>query len=520
MLSFLTLQFFKKNEVATPPIPAIQSQQSTFEIVKKVDQSFIQYWQEQSTIPARKVTTMQVVRRISLALTGSIPSLEELRRLETIPEDKQISTHLEHILQSQRFHAYMAERFARFTVGVDAGPFLVYRRRRYVHWLEEQFAANTPIDTLVYRLITAEGIWTTNPAVNFLTATIDPNNDKEGPDEVKLAARTSRAFLGLRLDCMQCHNDKLNRQWKQKDFHELASFYTDAEATVHGIRDKDKDYQVKLNRAKEKAIIHAKVPLSEELSQKQGSERERLAKWVTHPQNPHFSRVMVNRVWAFLFGQAIVQPIDDIPLQGPYPPGFEILANDFSKNNFNLKRLIRILVSTRLFSLDSRNENTKRDTSYTHYPLTRLRPEQVAGSLVQASSLKTLDASSHILVQQIRNTQLNDFIFRYGDFGEDEFTLRGGTIPQRLLLMNGNIVKERLKDNIFFNASTQISSTKDDDKAIESAFLASLTRHPSKEEKFYFKKELIGPHSANKRRQIFEDLHWSLLNSTEFSWNH
>ncbi len=116
-------------------------------------------------------------------------------------------------------------------------------------------------------------------------------------------------------------------------------------------------------------------------------------------------------------------------------------------------------------------------------------------------------------------TGRNDFVRRYGDTGEDEFDRRGGTIPQRLLLMNGEIVREKTKDD-FFTAASQIAGlAPNDDKAVEVAFLAVLTRRPTSEESAHFAASLRGS-SGKERKDRLTDLFWSLLNTTEFSWNH
>jgi hypothetical protein len=153
------------------------------------------------------------------------------------------------------------------------------------------------------------------------------------------------------------------------------------------------------------------------------------------------------------------------------------------------------------------------------FPLTRLRPEQVAGGLFQAASITTLGPQSHWFIRLSTYTGRNDFVRRYGDTGEDEFDARSGTIPQRLLLMNGEIVREKVKDG-FFSAAGQIADLAGDDRmAIETAFLAVLTRRPAPEELSHFAYRLAKT-SGSVRKQRVTDLYWALLNTTEFSWSH
>ena len=224
-----------------------------------------------------------------------------------------------------------------------------------------------------------------------------------------------------------------------------------------------------------------------------------------------------------MFGTPLFEAVDNVPLEGPFPPGLELLADDFVKHGYDLRRLIRVIAATDVFQRDSRADHdiTRRHESHwAAFPLTRLRPEQVAGSLLQSSSLKTVDANSHIVVKFARATQEGNFVRRYGDTGEDEFAAHGGTIPQRLLLMNGNLVKEKTRENLVMNASTRIAALAPDNKtAVETAYLSVLTRRPTAAELQHFAAKLERTKSKQRARQL-EDLFWTLVNSTEFSWNH
>lgn len=492
-------------------------------VVDQIDAEFRAAWQQEQLTPAGKAPDLKIARRLSLGLTGTIPSLEEIRELERQPQQQRIGWWVAHLLEDRRYADYVGERLARAYVGVENGPFLVYRRRRFVTWLSDQLHENVRYDRLVRSLIEAEGIWTSHPEVNFITVTNDPNNDEKGPDEVKLAARVSRAFLGVRIDCVQCHDDNLGGDWEQTDFHELASFFNGAQMTLTGVRDKPKEYRYKYLYDDEEVTVPQKVPFYPHLLPGRGKPRTRLARWATHGDNKAFARATVNRVWALMFGKPLVEPVDDVPLEGPFPPGLETLADDFVNHGYDLRRLIRVIAATEVFRLDSQGEHeitVEHERHWAAFPLVRLRPEQVAGSILQSASLKTIDAESHIFVKLGRFEQQREFINRYGDTGEDEFTDRGGTIPQRLLMMNGTLVKERTKNDFFANAATRIAQLAPDNKtAVEVAYLATLSRRPTPGELEHFTGRL-GDSKGDERNRKMEDVYWTLLNSTEFSWGH
>ena len=463
-----------------------------------------------------------VYRRMALGLVGTIPSLEELRLLEKVAPADRVEWYLNRLLADRRCHDYLAERLARSYVGTEDGPFLVFRRRRFVTWLSDQLATNRPYDEIVRELLSGTGIWTDSPAVNFLTVTNDVNGDEQ-PDEERLAARTARAFLGVRLDCVQCHDDNLGGDWKQQDFQQLAAFFADAHSSLLGITDQSEDYKFTYLHREAEEVVPAQTPFADDLLQEQGTRRAQLARWVTHPENMAFSRAIVNRVWALLLGRPLVQPVDDIPLSEPYPPGLTRLAADFAAHDCDLRRLVRLIVHSRVFQTSSRSPEGVSELQEEHwavFPLTRLRPEQVAGSVLQTSSLTTIDAETHILVRLARYDQHKEFIKRYGDTGEDDFSGRGGTIPQRLLLMNGDVVRDRTKEDLVGNAISRIAVLATDDaQAVEIAYRAALTRRPSTTEARHFA-ERLRESGQGQRQQVLEDLCWALINSSEFSWNH
>lgn len=472
---------------------------------------------------------LAVCRRMSLALVGSGLSLEEIRHLERLPESDRESAHLENLLADPRFHQYWSERWTRFLVGAEEGPFLVYRRRRFRHWLADQIAAERPYDEIVSDLITAEGLWTDQPEVNFLTVTFDSNDGSADP--IRLAARTSRAFLGLRIDCLQCHSDFLGnvslgdvddpREGQQSDFHQLAAFYSSAKTNgLQGIRTEDPDYQYQYLDAEEEVPVEPVVPFSPELLPAKGDARARLAGWVTHSENRQFDRAAVARFWALMFGRSPTEAVDNLPLDEPFPKLLSPIVQDFSEHR-DVRRVIRIIAGSDAFRVASRATfeiTPEHEKRYAVFPLTRLRAEQVAGAIVQGSRIKSVDRDSSLLVQIMRFGSINDFLTRYGDQGENELTEDGITIPQRLLMLNGDMLRESGGTNPVLNATSHIGMfASDDDQLVETMFLSVLNRRPTDEEAVYFIERLSG---ADERGEAVEDLFWTLANTTEFTWNH
>ncbi|HBE70768.1 MAG TPA: hypothetical protein DDW52_21700 [Planctomycetaceae bacterium] len=489
---------------------------------------------------APRADSLTVARRVSLALVGSGLSLEEVRALKLVDEDQRVQWWTNYLLEDDRWSDYFAERFARAFVGTADGPFLLFRRRKFNMWLSDQFQQNRPYDETVADMLAAEGLWTDTPQVNFITATMSAENEKRS-DPVLLAGRVSRALLAQRIDCLQCHDDFLgtaefgsseDRQGgTQMHFHALASFFSGTalpDVALVGIREDGRDYEVQLLGDEEPTVIEPDVPFDSPPLPIDGKPRERLAEWVTHQDNRAFARATVNRVWALLLSRPLVDPVDNIPAFMPVPDALDVLAEDFAENRFDIKRLIRLIVKSNAFQRGSRADfaiTEQHEEAWAAFPITQLRPEQVAKSIAQACRLRAIDEASSIVTRLQVFGQSQDFLKRFGDRGEDEFDSDAVTIAQRLLVMNGNVVRESTKNNLVGNASSRIAAlVEDDSKAINAAFLATLNREPSAAEAERFIVHLAGPsgngRSGNDRAGAMEDVFWAIINSTEFSWNH
>jgi hypothetical protein len=397
----------------------------------------------------------------------------------------------------------------------------VFRRDRLVDWLSQQLREDTPWVAVVRRLVSEQGLWTGKPATNFITAAVAD----EKLDHLKLASRTVRAFLGQRIDCAQCHDHPF-ASWKQGQFEGLAAFYAGVKRTLIGIEDGVAPLEVEDRTTLKKRTVSPAVPYAQELLPRGGTVRARLAGWITHRENRRFARAIVNRVWGFMFGKPFHAPVDDLP----DPPAgtadlLDVLAEDLAGHGYSLKRLVRVIAGSRAFHLSSTHPTAdpkrlaRLEEAWAVFPLVRLRPEQVVGGILQASSIKTVDRNANVLQRAIRFLRESEFVKHYGDFGDTELDERGGTIPQRLLMLNGKLVRE-LTEPSPFSASARIAGiAKDDVQCLELTFLACLTRRPTSPESRRLLAALAGTRD-DARNRVVEDLFWTLINSTEFSWNH
>jgi hypothetical protein len=236
-----------------------------------------------------------------------------------------------------------------------------------------------------------------------------------------------------------------------------------------------------------------------------------------------------------MFGRAAGDAVDDLPLDRPAPPALDALADELVSSGYDLRHLIRVVAKSKAFRLASQAgfEITSRHEELSSvFPLVRLRPEQVAGSVIQASRVKPIDPESALLVQFQKFIGINDFLARYGDVGEDEFDHQSATITQRLLMLNGELVREQGRQEGLLNATSHVNLFSTSDRlAIENLYLCVLNRPPDADESEAFLRRLNAGDSGGdgggaadsdrpQRLRLMEDLFWVLVNSSEFAWNH
>lgn len=516
-------------------LAALRSEPDFQQTLATVNQQLAEMAATAGAETAERADNLTIARRLSLALVGNGMSLEELRAFESKPADEQLTWWTDYLLTDRRWADYFAERFSRALVGTDNGPFVLFRRRKLNAWLSEQLSSGVGYDKIVREMLSAEGLWTDTPPVNFVTATMDEANEGRG-DPIRLAGRTSRALLAQRIDCVQCHDDFIGSLnfgsldhpvgGTQQHFHSLAAFYAGtalADPVFRGITDDGQPYRIKFLGDSDESEVQPAVPFFPELLPAKGKPRIRLAAWVTDPHNRAFGRATVNRVWGLMFSRPLVDPVDSIPLDTPVPKVLDTLADDWSKHGFQIARLVRMIAACDAFERDSRAEfdvTEQHEQAWSVFPLTQLRPDQVVGNLLQASKLIAMDSSNSVFRRLEAYGSKQKFLQLFGDRGEDELQCEAVTITQRLIMMNGDLAADRTGVDLINNAATRIATlVADDQRAIELVFLTTFNRSPSAIELAVLSKELLGK-KGKKRQRALSDIAWAMVNSTEFSWNH
>jgi hypothetical protein len=253
---------------------------------------------------------------------------------------------------------------------------------------------------------------------------------------------------------------------------------------------------------------------------------DQMAKTMTHPRNALFAKSIVNRVWYHIMGRGLVMPIDDLGENNPatHPELLESLADDFIDKGYDIKYVYRMLCNTRTYQRSSAPHNRKYEGSdfYAYANMKPMTPEQLFSATVQATGLDGKQRYSN--PKRIRDWKMQTiqpFVFNFGNDEEEVVEEFQGTIPQALLMMNGQIVTEGIKVSKGGNLDRLFKIRKSAADRVELMFLAALSRRPTASEKAeiisYIKRK---GSAAQKNKEGYEDAFWALLNTTEFLFNH
>jgi hypothetical protein len=422
-------------------------------------------------------------------------------------------------------------------------------------------AENKPWNTMVYELVTASGASRPNKmdvpfngATNFMLAHL---GDRTMPN-VPATSFTTRLFLGVQVQCTQCHDHPFNER-KQDSFWGINAFFhqmqkqdfNDTSDTGQRIflfselKDKplgpDDDLFVRYD--KRNGLVEVTPPrwldgtkiadVSAELNL-----RQRLADFITDKDNPYFAQAIVNRMWAHFLGRGIVHPLDDLGEHNTpsNPELLERLAKHFVESNYDLKRLASWITLSMPYALSSKVSATnKEDESlFSHFPLKQMSPEQFFDSLMIASRADRVGAKSPEEVYKLKEALLAQFTTVFGNDEDREADSFNGTIPQALLLMNGDLMAKAiskqpgsyLRESVdeILNAKKAKKKLRDPDAALlDDLYVAAFSRYPTKLEQQTAMKLVRATLAQSKEKDpidAYQDIFWALLNSSEFVLNH
>ncbi len=511
----------------------------------EVDDALRAEWSRASVTPSARIDDAGYLRRVTLSVTGSLPRPEKVTAFvaDTSPDKR--GKLVDELLASPRYVDHMTNTWDRILLGRDTGGGNLVDRKAFRAWLHTQFDKNLPYDQLVRGLVDATGrnsdgaSPTTPVSPGSPSSPSSPDASAEGPplngavnyylryaDVPDLAGTTSRIFLGVQIQCAQCHDHK-SEKWKTSEFHSFAACFMrtrigpiDRGKTMgtRRVDVRDVDHPIKLAKRMDMPDIANAPPRALDGTDftKSNNRRAALADWMTSKDNPWFKREIVNRVWAQMLGRGFVDPIDDFREKNPpiAPALLDAIADDFVRGGWDLKSLIRLIAQTEAYQRApaAGAEGALDEKLWAHFQIQRLGPDELLDSVMQASKLDLGGDNVNDVRAGIRK-QLA-FLFDVDEQTDhhDEFD---GTITQALLLMNGKIMGRAIERN--GGTLTDVLALSGDEARVRALYLRTLSREPSPEE---LKQSTTFVAPPRVPRQAYEDLFWALLNSSEFLFNH
>ena len=471
--------------------------------------------------PSERTTDAVFLRRVFLDTIGTLPTIEETKQFLASENPAKRKQLIDSLLQRTEYADFWAMKWADI-LRVDReiiGPVGTVAMTR---WLRRQFAGNVPYDQFVQDIVTVRGsTHSETPAAMYVV--------HDSPE--KLARSMSQVFLGVRIECAQCHHHPFER-WSQSDYVAFSGFFTGLkQKTAAGGSKKVYDVaglDLKHPRSGETVSVAGLGSDPVDLAQVE-SRRVALAQWMTADKNPFLARMLVNRLWSHYLGRGLVEPIDDMRATNPATnePLLQLLADRFVESGYDVKQLTRLILNSRTYQLSSRrNESNQRDDQNFSRAAWRPMPAEVLlDAICQVTGVQEHFNGwpTGYRAIEIWDNRMPSYFFRV--FGKPQRVSvceceRGNepSISQALHLMNSPESVEKIRHRRG-RARKLTRSTLSDDKIVEQLYLAALARYPNAQER----ELMLGAfreQDGELRRAVVEDVLWALLNTREFVFNH
>jgi hypothetical protein len=514
-----------KTTTAPPVKPA--PKRGVLAVTKAVDDAIEARLARDGLTPAEQADDAEFLRRTYLDLTGVVPTVETAIAFLSDTSPGKRAKLIDERLESPEHGRFTGEQWAALLAPEE--PAL---RPKLETWLTDQINRGRGWDAIVRDLIAAGG---TGPETNFVMA----HAENKQPVPEKLAGATARLFLGLQLQCAECHNHPFT-EWKQTDFWALAAFYSrarmatkppaglsDSETPVIKLPPKKGEPAVDLSgavipiganagRAAGKPVRAKFLGGVEPTLEPKGPFRPALAAWVAAEDNPYFADAAVNRIWSDLFGRGLVNPVDDLSPENTasHPEVLRVLAEEFRASGFDRKHLIRCICNSKTYQRTSRGTDSAGEKLYARVPVKVMSPGVLYDSLVRTAGVKEVRLDVYLpsggrggvtAKRPAREVFVRFFSTRDPDSPGTEYS---HGIPQALGLLNGQtftrptpVVEQLVKDKAT------------PERAIEQLYLSALARRPTPDETKQMTVYLL---KRTDPAAGYAGVLWILLNSPEF----
>ncbi|MEJ6560491.1 MAG: PSD1 and planctomycete cytochrome C domain-containing protein [Akkermansiaceae bacterium] len=476
-------------------------------------------------IPSDVCSDEVFLRRVTLDITGLLPTEEERSKFLANTNPKKREALVDQLLDRKEFTEIWVMKWAELlqirSTGGNANDISYKAALLWYEKLRAEIAENRPFNKIIHDILASRGGTFANPSTNYYKL--------EGDVKV-VTENVAQVFMGTRIQCAQCHNHPFDR-WTMDDYYGFASFFS----------------QVKRKRAEDPSeqIIYdgggeIKHPLTNQnalpkflggamMEGKDKTRREAVAEWLTAPDNPWFARNVANIMWSHFFGIGIVDPVDDIRISNPAtnPQLLDALGEKFVEYNFDMKKLVRDICTSRTYQLSTRANETNKDdlTNFSHARIRRLRAEVLLDTLAQTTNtpnkFKGLPLGSRAVQIADGNTSTY-FLTTFGRATRKTVcsceVKMEPNLSQALHLLNGESVHNRIERGKI--VPEFLKEKKPPEEILRSLYRKTLTREPTDPELSKLLETVSTAKDENDKKAILEDIFWALLNSKEYLFNH
>lgn len=476
-------------------------------------------------IPSELSDDESFLRRVFLDIIGLPPTVEEREKFLADSGPDKRGRLVDDLLGRKEFTEMWVMKWAELIQirTFNDGPKQVSYKAAlgYYQWLRERIAGNVPFNQLVMELLSAKGGTFSSPATNFYQIE---------QDVLKLTENVAQVFMGTRIQCAQCHNHPFDR-WTMDDYYAFASFFAqvkrkpaeDPRERVVFDQGGEMQHPVSKKNMEPKFLGGPKPDL------KGGSRREAVAGWLASTDNPWFAKNVVNIVWAHFNGVGIVEPVDDVRVSNPpsNPELLNALAEKFVAYNYDFKKLVRDICTSRTYQLSTRTNDTNATDgrNFSHAMIRRVRAEVLLDSISQVTAtpnkFKGLPLGARAVQIADGNTS-NYFLTTFGRATRATVcsceVKMEPNLSQALHLLNGDTTQQRIRQGKL--VETLLKEKKTPSEIIDRLYLTVLSRPPTDMEREKLLAAVGDEQKQEMLRETLEDIFWALLNSREFIFNH
>jgi len=470
-------------------------------------------------IPSELCTDEEFIRRVTLDVTGRLPTVDEYNAFLADVDPKKRDKLVDELLTRKEFVEIWVMKWAELLTIRTTNQISYKSMLLYYTWLQERVANNVPMNVMVQELLGSNGGTFANAATNYY---------QNETNTLKVAENVAQVFMGMRMQCAQCHNHPFDR-WTMDDYYSFAAFFSQIgrkrgedprEIIVFNSGSGDVRHPVG-NRVMAPKFLGGETP---DVAGK--DRRQVMANWLASDENPFFSQNLSNIVWAHFFGKGIIQEVDDVRISNP-PVNKELLdalSQKLREYNYDFKKLVRDICTSRTYQLSTKtNETNEKDTTnFSHATLRRMRAEVLLDAITQVTttSNKFPGLPSGARAVQIANGNTSTyFLTTFGRAKRETVcsceVKMEPNLSQALHMLNGDTVNAKVTQGGL--VATRLGEEVPHEKIIEEIYVRCLTRKPTEKELTNLM-ELVS--LEENKQQALEDVFWALLNSREFVFNH